>query len=270
MKIIARTRKSHFWNEDRFVLGKNYVMVIDGATPLLKSNNFNEACWLVNYLKKNLHKYEGSIKNRLLMLSKDAFNVMPVKIKEEDYLPSAGASWVEWDDEYFYFSNLGDCEVVVILKNGELKRLSGDALTNLDNLVLEEMKRIALEKGLHIKEARSYVSDMLLRHRKMVNKPGGYNAFTISPKPIISENTFKLKKDEVQEIYLYSDGFASSFESLKIYNNYQEMFNKSLDLDCEIEKIVEESFGDPYCDKYPRFKKIDDITAIKIFDIYGS
>ena len=41
MKITAKTRKSHYWNEDRFVLGKDYFMVIDGATPLIKTNNFS-------------------------------------------------------------------------------------------------------------------------------------------------------------------------------------------------------------------------------------
>ena len=37
MKIDALTRKSHFWNEDRFILGNNYYLVIDGATPLIKN-----------------------------------------------------------------------------------------------------------------------------------------------------------------------------------------------------------------------------------------
>ena len=221
MEIIARTRKSHYWNEDRFVLGKNYVMVIDGATPLLKSNSFNEACWMVNYLKKNLNKNTGSLHDRLFNLSKEAYLKMPVKIKESDYLPSAGISWVEWDEEYFYASNLGDCEVVVKLKNGELIRLNGEALSKLDSIAVEKMQEIALEKGLHIKDARPYISDLLLKHRKLVNKPGGYSAFTLSDNPIINENSIKILKKEVEEIYLYSDGFAASFECLGIYENYQ-------------------------------------------------
>ena len=42
------------------------------------------------------------------------------------------------------------------------------------------------------------------------------------------------------------------------------MFNHDLSLDDEIKKIVDTSFKDPYCDRYPRFKKIDDITVIKV------
>ena len=42
------------------------------------------------------------------------------------------------------------------------------------------------------------------------------------------------------------------------------MFKKSLDLDIEIKKIVSTSFKDHKCNNYPRFKKIDDITVIKM------
>ena len=42
------------------------------------------------------------------------------------------------------------------------------------------------------------------------------------------------------------------------------MFSKTLDLEDEINKIKNQAFLDKYCDKYPRLKKIDDITVIKI------
>ena len=264
MKILARTRKSHYWNEDRFVLGENYAMVIDGATPLLKSNNFNEACWMVNYLKKNINKYDGPIKKRLVSLSKEAYNLMPVKIKDEDYLPSASMSWIEWDNEYFYASVLGDCEITIVTKDNEVIRFYGQELGYLDHLAIEEMTKVAKEKNIHVINARPYIAEMLLRHRKMVNKPNGYSAFTLCDEPIFKEKKFKMEKSKIKEIYLYSDGFAQSFEHLKIYECHQDMFVKSLDLEEEILKIVNSSFADPYCDKYPRFKKIDDITVIKV------
>ena len=242
-------------------------MVIDGATPLLKSNNFNEACWMVNYLKKNLNKYQGSIFDRLKTLSKEAYLLMPVKIKEEDYLPSAGISWLEWDEEYFYANVLGDCEVTFVTIDNEVIRCYGTELGVLDNKAICEMVEIAKEKGIHIKDARPYISETLLRHRKMVNKPGGYSAFTLSDNPNFVSKTFKMEKRCVKEVYLYSDGFASSFEFLKIYDNHQEMFANSLDLDMEIAKIVKVSNKDSKCDQFPRFKKIDDITVIKVWDI---
>ena len=127
MKVYAKTRKTHYWNEDRFIIGKDYFMVIDGATPLIKVNNFNEACWMVNYIKKNINKFKGNIKERLLVLSKDGFNKLPVKMKDEEYLPSAGMAWVEYDDKYFLHlkraKEIHDDWEKIYIQNMDMKRL---------------------------------------------------------------------------------------------------------------------------------------------------
>lgn len=264
MVITPKTRKSHYWNEDRFIVGKDFLMVIDGATPLLKQNDFNEACWMVNYMKKNINKYSGPIIERLKKISYQGYIDLPSNKKTEEYLPSASLSFVEYDDEYFYASVLGDCEVTFITKSNEVIRCYSDDLGKLDKISIENLVKIAKEKDIHVLKARPYINDILIKHRKMINKVGGYNAFTLMEKPNFSPLVLKLRKEEVKEIYLYSDGFSQSFESLKIYSSHNDMFSKSLDLEFEIENIKNASFLDPYCNQYPRLKKIDDITIIKV------
>ena len=154
MKITTKTRKSHYWNEDRFVIGKNFLMVIDGATPLIKENNFNEACWLVNYIKKNIKKYQGSIKERLYQISIDAYNQLPIKIKDEDYLPSASLSYIEFDDEYICAYTLGDCEVTIKTKEDKIIRCFNDELSKLDNIAINELIEHSKEKKIHLSKAR--------------------------------------------------------------------------------------------------------------------
>ena len=264
MKILAKTRKSHFWNEDRFVIGKNYYMVIDGATPLIKENNFNEACWMVNFIKKNIDKYNGPIKNRLYELSIEGYNKLPVKTKDEDYLPSASLSYIEFDDEYIYAYTLGDCEVTIKTKDDKIIRCFNDELSKLDNIAINELIEHSKEKKIHLSKARPYITSTLIKHRKLINKENGYSAYTLSPNPIINMSEYKIKKDNVKEIYIYSDGFSQAFENLNIYSSHYEMFKNDLNIEDEINKIVYTSFNDKYCDQYPRFKKIDDITIIKI------
>ena len=264
MKIIAKTRKSHFWNEDRFVIGKNFLMVIDGATPLIKENNFNEACWLVNYIKKNIEKYQGAVKERLHQIAIDAYNELPVKIKDEDYLPSASLSYIEYDDIYFYAHTLGDCEVTFITKDNQIIRCYSDDLYKLDNIALNELIKIAKEKNINITKARPFINDILIKHRKLINKENGYTAFALTDKPIINTKEYKISRENVKEIYIYSDGFSQAFESLNIYSSHKEMFKVSLDIEAEINNIVDVSFRDPFANKHPRFKKIDDITVIKV------
>ena len=267
MKITSKTRKSHYWNEDRYIISKDFLMVIDGATPLIKSNQFNEACWMVSYIKKNINKYSGEIADRLYQISKDAYSDLPVKIKEENYLPSASLSYIEWDDEYYYAYTLGDCEVTFITKDNKVIRCYTEELSILDNIAIKEMQKYAIEKNIHLVQARPFVNDILIKHRKLINRPNGYSGFALMEEPIINLNTLKVKKEDVKEIYIYSDGFSQSFEHLNIYPSHRQMFNKSLDLDEEIKKIVDVAFSDQYCDKHPRLKKIDDITVIKVENI---
>lgn len=264
MKVYCKTRKSHCWNEDRFINGRNYGIVLDGATPLKKSGQFNEARWFVDYLKKHITKYDYDIKSRLCALCEDAYHVFPTKIKEDDYLPSAGACWAEWTVEEIHIGILGDCEVTVVTNENEILRFNDDRLRTLDNLAINEMVTAANEYGTTVLEARKFINDTLIKHRKLINKPNGYSALALSPKANICEKYFSLKKNNIKTLYLYSDGFSQAFENLQIYKTHKEMFNQLVNIDEEIAKIVKVSFDDPDCNKHPRFKVIDDITAVKI------
>lgn len=264
MNIITRSRKSHQWNEDRFIVGDSYYMVIDGASPLIKNEKMNLTCWMVTYLKKYINRYTGPIKERLEKIAIDAYHDLNIDVKSLAYLPSAGISYLEEDENYYYASILGDCEITFRMNNGSIIRCYTDELTKLDSKAIDELIKIAKEKQIHIIDARPYIQDILIKHRELMNQEGGYNVFTIFPDSKFSAKVFKVKKEDVKEIYIYSDGFSQAFEYLKIYSSHEEMFKNSLDLDEEISKIVKYSFLDPYCDKYPRFKKIDDITVIKI------
>lgn len=264
MEISARTRKAHAWNEDRFIIGKNFYIVIDGATPLIKNESINLAKFLVSFVKKNINKYKLPIKERLINLSKDAYQYLNLDTDDSAYLPSASLSWVEELEDEYHIGILGDCEVTVITKSDEIIRYYSDNLHKFDSNAINKMIEIATEKRINIIDAKEYIKDILIENRKKINQPNGYSAYTISKNLVINEKSFYIKKDEVKEIYLYSDGFSQSFEHLKIYNSHKDMFKNSLDLDLEIAKIKETAFNDPYCNKYPRFKKIDDITVVKI------
>ncbi len=264
MKIYCKTRKSHRWNEDRFINGRTFSIVLDGATPLKKSGLFNEARWFVDYIKKNINKYNGDVKSRLLALCIDAYNIFPAEIQDDDYLPSAGACWAEWNNEKINIGILGDCEVTAVTNDNEILRFYDDRLGALDSLAINEMVAAAHENGTTVLEARKYINDLLIKHRKLINKPNGYSALTLSPNARIYDSSFSLIRDKIKTLYLYSDGFSQAFENLEIYKTHTDMFKHIESIDAEISKIVAASFSDPDCDKHPRFKIIDDITAVKI------
>ena len=48
------TRKSHYWNEDRIIVSSSFAIVIDGATPLIKTSKINYANYLVKHIKNHI------------------------------------------------------------------------------------------------------------------------------------------------------------------------------------------------------------------------
>ena len=263
MKVFCETRKSHAWNEDRFILGDDYFLVIDGATPLIKEGNVNLACYMVSYIKKHINSLEGSLKERLEHLSMKLKEELNIPLQDKAYLPSASLSYVELKDNLVHIGILGDCEVVIRTKDDKVLRFNKVDLCRLDALALKKQIEIAKEKNISILSARKHIQELLIKNRRSLNTKDGYSAFTIG-EASLDIDEYDVDLNIVKEIYLYSDGFASSFNTFKIYENANDMFKSSIDLKEEIGKIKEAAFSDKYCNKYPRFKKIDDITVIKI------
>ena len=67
------------------------------------------------------------------------------------------------------------------------------------------MIKISKEKQIDILSARPYVNDMLIEHRKLANKPNGYNAFVLNSNPTINAKSYIVPKEDIKEVYLYSD-----------------------------------------------------------------
>jgi len=266
MNIEKITRKSHFYNEDRFIIEKDFIMVVDGATSLEKSNlKPTSGCYLANKIKKRLPKLKGTIISRLDTISKEAYKeISKNKEMSKKILPSAALTWIEFENDYLTVHTIGDCEATIITKSNEIIRIVVNDLIKLDDKAIDELINISKEKNITIKEARPLINDLLIKHRMMMNTPNGYSIYTPSSNPDFKYSCNKFKIDELKEVYLYSDGFADAFTTFDIYKSHKEMFSKSVNIDKVIENIVKSAYSDPLYNKYPRFKLIDDITVVKI------
>lgn len=273
MKVEKVIRKSHFYNEDRFVVGDNFCMVIDGATALQKTNLFKptEASWFVSFVKERLKGKTVGVYEKLCEISKQAFykfndtlSKNKFNLENLSYYPSAGISFAEIKNDKVDIYTIGDCEAVIKLKSGKVIRLIQPQLPELDKTALEKIIDLKNKKRFKMKDAIRECSDILLENRKLMNTPDGYSVYapSLTGEFNFLKETFNLS--EIEEIYLYTDGIAQAFDELKIYSNCEEMFSKSLDIRKEVEKIVKQANLDKECEKYPRFKVIDDITIIKI------
>ena len=266
MIIEKKERKANRFNEDRIVIGKNYFLVIDGATPLVKNNvKPTEASWFAGFIKKNLKKNDGNLINKLNEISKKAYKQFAkISILNKKYFPSCALAWVEINNNKIVAHTIGDCEIVIKYKDNTLKRLLIEDLPKLDNGAIQQMVNVAKEKNISVKEARKHINDILIENRKLMNKPNGYSIFTIDNNPDFKFSTYEEDVNKIKEIYVYSDGISQAFDELKIYDSWEELFKNDVRLSKLIKRIVKKAKSDVNYNKYPRFKLIDDISIIKI------
>lgn len=266
MHIEKITRKSHQYNEDRFLIQKDFVMVMDGATSLDKSNlKPTSGSYLVNKIKSDLPKLKGDIISRLDIIAKDIYKTLEDSNgMDSRILPSAGLSWVEFQQNEIIVHTIGDCEASIVTKDNKVIRIVINDLLKLDDIAINELIEISKKENISIKEARPKISNTLVRHRLLMNKENGYSIFTPSANPNFKYSTTIFKKSDIKEMYLYSDGFSDAFTTFKLYSSPEAMFSKSININNVVKEIVKKSQEDKSYNKYPRFKLIDDITVVKI------
>ncbi len=261
MKVYKKTVKSHSFNEDRYVVANGLYGVIDGATDLSDKPtkwHRSQASMLVAGLKKALERASSSDIVPLL------FDLSKVSYQTFGNVASCGISLVQAVDEKVNFVCLGDCDILIKYKDGKVDRVKQTELERLDKKAINQMVERARQDGISVLDARKYINPLLIKHRSLKNMPGGYNVFEPMEEPNFECLSFSANKDCIESVIICTDGFAQAYTTLEILPSFERLFDSDCSLDDVVQNIIDKSKADPKCDKYPRFKMIDDITVVKV------
>lgn len=134
--------------------------------------------------------------------------------------------------------------------------MSQEAVSRLDGAVVAEMCRLHRERGIDVIEARQLpeVREMLLRHRRMMNRPGGYWIAGFDPEAARHGNHRVYRREELSRVVLFSDGFSGQREALLGAEEpcLQELY----------QQLRQREAADSRCNRYPRLKPGDDVSGI--------
>lgn len=275
MKIVETFIKGSkdSYCEDALYVCDKFAFLLDGATCI--ADNITEcetdAVWFVNEWKKFLIE--------ALKENKDLINILnigtsiiykkymsyPGADKKEDK-PSSSISIIRERENYLEYYTLMDSVILLRMKNGKTIYLIDNRLQNLDDINLNILKSIAKRKGKKINECLPEIYPYILENRKKMNTPFGYGALSLSTDGLNTAIQGKFNLTEIKDIMLFSDGFAESYDLFGIYKNSFEIIEcvSNNDLNNEVNRLLSEQNKDPYCEKYIRNKKTDDISIIYV------
>lgn len=262
-------------NEDGYLVDKNFFMVVDGATgvttPLVAGNQPLTPKWLTQQIiaRIKIH-YVGhfyGIENPASALQRIADQIVldhPVIAKEEFRLrvPSAAVAGISRNRNQWYGWRLGDCEIFYENEKGEIHSLfPASTLKALDQKLISKMM-FYINRGLSPEEARKTIRPSMITNRSLANRSYGYGIFR-PEKGTTKMLEIKMIPKNSPAILIASDGFAA----LKDYN--REIFDnavsgKRLALKEALEIIRGLESNDPSLTIYPRLKRSDDATAIRV------
>ena len=245
-------------NEDFFACDGRCAMLLDGATGLVPSGlevrrfvrEFAEL-----FLK---HTANGCEVYRAVNFAceemRERYSSFDID-GEGDILPSAAMIAIAERDGYAEIVMLGDC-TAVIDKNGGKQVLHLTELDRLDDKAIAEGVRVSREMNITVREAMKApaVRDMLVRHRRLMNKDGGYETLSFNMRPRTDADVIRIPTREIREITLFSDGFDALRECF--------LSDEREPLSSLYRRLREEENADADFEKNPRFKAGDDATAV--------
>lgn len=262
-------------NEDAAFVSSQMGYVLDGATGLLKEKITpagSDATWFSYTWSEYLHKHLSDEKRSITQIVKQGIteiNNLYMSMEGAGQVkskPSAGAAMFRIVRDKIELFILGDVSIFLMDKEGNFTHFALTDLPKLDEMNINRMVNIAKEKNIDVIEARPFITDTLVEVRNRQNKPGGYWILSDNPEAADKAFTAEINKDNIKTIVVMSDGFSQIFDTLNIYTK-QELASRLISGECletmcrKIKTVQEE---DALCNRYPRFKKSDDLSVIKL------
>ena len=247
------------WGEDRIFSGNNFCGVIDGSTPIDKTpiNKYHtQAEWFADCMKNHLENTKDidDFSGKCLQGTNLIKNSNEIHIIPEIYnLPAATIAAVVESDGLLKGYVLGDCTILIKLKDGEIKTVTDKRISNFSKLTIEAKK----EAILNSQNVKTAVRNQMIKNRTMMNTENGFWTLATTGDYAKEFQTIALSTEDVERCLIYTDGLNQICEM----NNIKErdLLTKS-DISTIVRKLLKTTKQD--INNTHHVKAIDDIGFI--------
>lgn len=265
---VVSERGEHAVNEDFVGYTDEWAWVLDGASGVGSApwiDKESDARWLVLELDSALRAVAPNVGSPEDLLRTSIGRVRSaIPESKGRLLPNASAAIVHVTEVGVDFVCLGDVSVVGwSRKHGIVVGANGVSLPFEESSVAQMANLQA--SGVPFEEAQRRVLDNTLNFRRQkMNRAGGY--WTVSASPQAVDHALKGQLRGVEEVFLMTDGFRRYDQLYGIRDTIAEAIDdfRVLGLQACLASIRRIEEADPHCRRYPRIRKSDDATAVRL------
>lgn len=280
MKIESITVQGvNEWNEDALIINETLRIygVADGASSLVahRSKNGETGGRMASQIVKQsleAEKDENTILELLVHKANEKIaqkmHGAKINIKQKDHRWTTGLAVIQIHDQQIEFVQSGDCMILAIYTDGSYRELTRDHVAQFDYIALSEWKAAVKNGATNQKDIRQQIDPIVRANKEKMNISGGYPVLDGSNEAKDFLETGKINRNHLAEIIICSDGFFphEAIDSKKPLDTMKELANQipKVGVSQYAKQLIEQEEQDPNCLHYPRFKKSDDKTAIRI------
>ena len=252
-------------NEDQLLIKENLFAVFDGATSL---NNFFDSegktgGFLASFIAKETFSADNSSLTKLAQLANE--KIMQeminndVDISKKVNLWSTGFAAIKINSDTLEWAQISDCLILLMNKDNSIKLLVEEY--SHDKEIMIEWKNLGT---ISREEKWNILFDKIVNLRK--NQNVTYGVLNSEKEYIKFIKTGSVNLKGVRHIVIFTDGLIPPKESPEMPDKFDDFVKYFLDggITRVKNKIREMENKDSECQKFPRYKKHDDIAAISI------
>lgn len=274
MKVDFITHSFKEFNEDGHGRTQKSFWVLDGASALNTNNYTNESndvYWVVNwwnrYLEEHLDDTNKSIAQIIEAgvhkLNSEFSSFVKLSTLSKLDVVSLGIAVTRINNEFLEVFVLGDVEINIKSHSGDFLTYTDYSINKLDQEVINKMASNKLRhEQLVFKDFTQDELDLLRVNRSSMNSKDGYKILEHDPDVIKYAIQDKIKLNNLEEIMLYSDGYAQMYNKFTLAEVFEESKRKGLEQ--VVLELRDREKKDHSMIRYQRLKKHDDVTAIRI------
>lgn len=259
--IEAATLPGGEVNQDRYLIGTNFVGVFDGASSFTADSSAKDGGWyadaLASAIKLQLETAQPAELSTIV--SRAVASVARAYQLTVDTSPTSTVTLARWTDEAVEILVLGDSSILLV-KGNESQVVCDDRIDPIGNhLRIRYRERLASGSGFD-DEHNALLSEMQAIQRNCRNTEGGYWICGADPEAPLHAYTVSVPRDERLVLILATDG-------VDLPNLPQVTIQRLIDLDGQLPAILSVierlEATDSEGARYPRSKVHDDKTVVR-------
>lgn len=263
-------------NEDSFGYDTDCAWVLDGSTGLngkrlVAPENSSDAQWYSKafsaFLKDNLPHAAGTLPEIFSQgvgsVWAEFLRLAGGSVKRED-VPCTVGTAIRIRDGFLEYINVGDCSLLVRLKDGTVTEFLDRTLCVLDQNTINLALQISAEEGIPLSQCREKILPELRRVRMTMNTPEGYISLADDPDVVLQAKTGKIPLEQIRDVCMVSDGFAEYYNMFRLADTLRTFMDRVVDREPRelFDQLLKAQKEDASFREYPRFKLSDDATIL--------